>query len=669
MQKGIWKRKATESKGLVGSVAVLCALSGCANPSDRPGEAAPLDGWSSTAFTPSTTPAYIGNGTLGLRLPAAGYCDPADVDPSPAFLLLRDRLYRFTNPLTMSVLFGDWNPSRGETWIRYRDELSFRTGVRTVRLFKSERGETKRVGVSVRVHPERNEVLLKMRFEPSIAKRQRLSIRWAGAKLAHRVPGQKNRFRFRVELRPVSPNEASGTERVQGELQISSGIGPDTWILTETEAGILAEADVEGEAAELDFLISFEDESAFRSVEDFDASADEVWRTRWITDIEIDGPIEDQRAIRSFLYYLWTNSSEKLPPMGVSHDRYKGHRFWDAEVWMLPVLCFIDPGLARQATNWRLKRTSGKVPWEAGAGGEELAPPEFQEAYHATGWVAWWAHRAYLLGLISAEEADRAAENAAEVFLRRASKTPRGWEILQVESPDEGRLRDNDLVTNLLAKWCARRAAAARSTVTAVGTKSLLEFAEALRVPTDSSGIPITYDGDALKGYQQAAALLVLYPLEWPFPAPTTESMFDRYKDLAWKDGPAMSDSIHAVIACRLGRHEEAYRLWKKSWTAFLRQPHLLFAERAGTGSSYFSTGAAGCLQAVIYGFLGVRLEPAGGPSRKVSKPLHGGARLTLSPCLPSAWRKITFKNAQILGKRYTFEATHRGVSVREGGE
>lgn len=669
MQKDIWKRKATGRKGLIGSIAALTVLSACSKQVEQRPEDAPIDGWSSTLLTPSSTPAYVGNGNLGLRLPAAGYCDPADEVSSPAFLLLRDRLYKFRNPLTMSVRFGDWNPSGEQSWATYRDELDFRTGVRTVHLVENVGGETRRVRVSVRVHPILNSVLVKMRFESPLDEPQKLSIQCVGAGEAARVPGDADRFRFMAELQPVSPGEASGTERIQGELLISSRPEQRRWSLTETESGLRAEAQLEGGAEEVELLVSFDNGSELRNAEDFDASANDVWRTRWKTDIEVDGPAEDQRAVRSFLYYLWSNSSEKLPPMGVSHDRYKGHRFWDAEAWMLPVLCFIDPELAERATQWRLKRTNGKVPWEAGADGEELAPPEFQEAYHATGWVAWWAHRAHALGFIPADDADRAAVNAANVFLERASKTQRGWEILQVESPDEGRLRNNDLVTNLLAKWCAERAALTGAARTAEDASTFLAFAEGIQIPTDSSGAPITYEGDALKGYQQAAALLALYPLEWPFSAATSEAMFDRYKGLAWRDGPAMSDSIHATIACRLARRDEAYRLWKESWTAFLREPHLLFAERADSGDAYFSTGAAGCLQTVIYGFLGVRLEPAEGPPPRASKPLDGGVRLTLNPCLPSEWRRVTFKNVPILGKRYTLEATHGGVSIREGGE
>src|SRR5206468_4448346 len=46
---------------------------------------------------------------------------------------------------------------------------------------------------------------------------------------------------------------------------------------------------------------------------------------KWQTRIQIDGPKEDKRAVDSFFFRLYTNESAKLPPFGLSGERYGGH--------------------------------------------------------------------------------------------------------------------------------------------------------------------------------------------------------------------------------------------------------------------------------------------------------------------------------------------------------
>ncbi len=369
------------------------------------------------------------------------------------------------------------------------------------------------------------------------------------------------------------------------------------------------------------------------------------------TRIIIDGPDEDQRAIDSFLFNLYINGSPMLPPMGVSSAKYRGRRFWDAEAWMLPVYALIRPSVAKDATKWRADRVLRRrhIPWEAGADGEDLTPKEFARAIHVAGWVAWWIEGAAAFGFVSTETSREVAQIAFRQFEAAARDTARGIEIPNVESPDEGRLRNNDLVTNLLAKWTAER----------IGSD---EWAKKVVIPRASDGLPATYDNDHLKTYQQAAALLALYPLEWPFDLVTQHRMFDRYKDKTSEVGPAMSDSIHAVIAARLGRADEAYVLWKRSWEPFVDR-NMQFQERRGSQDTYFVTGAAGCLQSVIYGFLGVRISKEAVRGRSV--PMRNGCHLSIEPNLPKAWRSITFTNLWIDGRRYTIRADHDGVIIK----
>ena len=142
--------------------------------------------------------------------------------------------------------------------------------------------------------------------------------------------------------------------------------------------------------------------------------------------------------------------------------------------------------------------------------------------------------------------------------------------------------------------------------------------------------------------------------------------MVKRFAPLISRTGPAMSDSVVATIQARTGRPDDAYSTWRKSWQEFTG-PFLLFGEKRAGGRTYFTTGAAGSLQAVVFGFLGFRIDARPAPGAVWSKKLHGGRWLSVKPRLPKAWRSVTFRNFSVFGKKYTLTATHTYARVIQG--
>lgn len=415
------------------------------------------------------------------------------------------------------------------------------------------------------------------------------------------------------------------------------------------------------------------------------AASEESHDEFWKADIEIDGPAEDQLAIRTMLYYVRRGATDKLPPFGTTNAKYRGARFWDAEAWMLPVLAFVDREKAVEATEWRIKNTRGRMPWEAANGARDVTPKEFGNALHVTGWVAWWFQRAGELGLVHPKGQTGALMTAMRQYLKSIEHTDRGYEIRGVESPDEGKLRDNDLVTNVLSrlvgKWSLESAITKRDDMLPL-TKVLL--------PKESDGLPATYDNDAMKGYQQTAALLTVFPLEF-FEGEIAEKMFDRYADLTSEVGPAMSESVHATIAARLKR-ADAYDRWRRSWQIYTDDAMMFHEKRVKTkdgkdiypvevpsgglveyagrrhypDDAYFMTGAAGCLQTVLFGFSGIRFEPIEWEvDAVVVYPLRGQL-ITFRPNLPDQWRSIKLKNIWLGEKRTTILIDAKGATPVE---
>lgn len=447
----------------------------------------------------------------------------------------------------------------------------------------------------------------------------------------------------------------------------------------------------------------------------------EYWTKAWQTDVEIDGPVEDQQAVRSFLFYLRSaihpDGQMAISPFGLSNAKYNGHVFWDADIWVFPALALIDPERAKAITQYRLStmdraRGNGdewvwkerptahgklggmniggkffdlKFPWESSVTGRETAIGESRFEDHISGSVAFAAGQAKALGLVSQHDADVLLSGVEGFFRHRMERQPDGsMAIRDTMSPDEFHTGDNDLYTNLLVDriWRSRRPA---------NSPNLVK----MKLPQDATSF-LTYDNDPVKTYKQAAAVLAIYPLQYPPAEKQAKVMMERFADKITPNGPAMSDSVHALIWARIGETDKAYATWKKSWQRYTGHPLMLFSEKPGTSSplrpsssgagggggttisssskaggegkpTYFTTGAAGCLQTVLYGFLGFRIDSGVEPGAVWSMPLKGGQFLSVRPHLPKEWKRVTLKNFVVLGKRYTLTVDHQSARVTPG--
>ncbi len=390
------------------------------------------------------------------------------------------------------------------------------------------------------------------------------------------------------------------------------------------------------------------------------------------TDIEINGPVEDQQAVRSFLHYL--RAARPLSPYGLSNSTYFGHTFWDQDTWIFPALALTDPDGAKRLIDYRTKRIAQAAqnadqwlaqgrptsreqlgpatkrdsplmfPWESSVSGKETVPGESRFEHHISGSVARAFAMAKSLELCKPEIADRVINGVGDFYRLRTT----GSELKSVMSPDEFHVGDNDLYTNLVAQWTMNGGS--------------YEGPTKLKLPADSTSF-LTYDKDPVKSYKQAAAILAIFPLQYPPAEKQAREMMKRFQDKVTKNGPAMTDSIHALIWARLSEPELAYTTWRKSWQDFVKGPFLNFSEKRSKDSSYFYTGAAGCLQTVLYGFLGFRLDSNQAPGSIWSKQCLGNW-LSIKPTLPKAWKSVKLKGFSFKGQRYTLTVSHSGARV-----
>jgi trehalose/maltose hydrolase-like predicted phosphorylase len=220
-----------------------------------------------------------------------------------------------------------------------------------------------------------------------------------------------------------------------------------------------------------------------------------AWAARWAdADIRIDGDDELQRAVRFALFHLMASVPDVgealVGARGISGFAYRGHVFWDSDVFVLPFLAAAHPAAARAMLEYRVRRTAAataaaaamgregaRFPWESAWTGFDVTPRSFRDhagqlvqirtgdlEEHIVADVAWSA-----LTYLAWTGDHRFADDAAGVLL---AETARYWSsritlgedgrahILGVTGPDEyHEAIDDNAFTNVMARWNLRQAA------------------------------------------------------------------------------------------------------------------------------------------------------------------------------------------------------------------
>ncbi len=397
-----------------------------------------------------------------------------------------------------------------------------------------------------------------------------------------------------------------------------------------------------------------------------------AWRRLWVGDIEVTGDPEAQEALRVCRYQLLAGvragSAAGVPPMGQSTAAFNGHVFWDMDSWMLPALLPQNPELARSMLEYRFGTLSGarqnarteglpgaSYAWEsAGTGVETLHGGEFRHGRHVTGDVAL-ALRQYHQATGDAawlkERAWPILRETAANWASRAKKDESGFSFTGVTTPDElaGRV-DHSAWTNFVARENLRFAT---ETAKAVGQvpdprwKSVADGIAFRRHPESKLILAYASWKDTSKA-KQADTLLMLHPGGMKVRDEEAGRLYDYYAPRVIKNGPAMTDAIHAVIAARLGRGDEALSRFRESYRPFVRPPYHAYSEKRSRENLNFLTGCGGVLQAALYGFAGLRLEP---------DPAAPG-KPRLEPHLPPGWTGMRINDLHWRGKRWNVEIT-----------
>jgi protein-glucosylgalactosylhydroxylysine glucosidase len=389
-----------------------------------------------------------------------------------------------------------------------------------------------------------------------------------------------------------------------------------------------------------------------------------AWEALWTSDIVIDGDAEAQRDMRFALYHLYSFAREgtaySLSPMGLSGLGYNGHVFWDAELWMMPPLLALKPELAKSMLEYRFERLGAArqnarshgfqgamFPWESASEGQEATPvwaltgPFQQHITGCIGWAFWKYYQVTQDKQWLRERAYPVLKDAADFWISRVErKGPGRYEINNVIGANEWQENvDNNAFTNGMAITVLRYAAAAARALGVTPNPDWEHVAAnipILQFPDGTTRENASYDGVQIK---QADVNLLAYPLDIVSDEARIALDLNYYAPRLAPNGPAMGQSIVATLYARLGKAEQAYTVFQKSYQPLRTPPFGVLEEFQGGNNPYFATGAGGTLQTVLFGFGGLHIGDHGIEQRKTR--------------LPKRWKKLEIRGVGV--NRVTF--------------
>jgi trehalose/maltose hydrolase-like predicted phosphorylase len=412
----------------------------------------------------------------------------------------------------------------------------------------------------------------------------------------------------------------------------------------------------------------------------------ESWAHRWANaEVVIEGDPESELAARFAIFHLLSAAPESgeaaVGARGLTGDAYAGHVFWDADMFVLPVLCAIAPAAARAMLEYRIRRLpaaraearsrgleGARFPWESAGDGHDVTPREARGRHgeiipiatgvyeeHIVADVAWaaahyssWTGDA---GFLTGAGRDLIVDTA-RYWASRIRRDPAGHgHLYGVMGPDEyHEVVDDNAYTNVMARWNLRRGAELLEN----GGGSL--EAASWRVLAESMvdgwnperGIYEQFGGyfdlepllvsqvapppvavDVLLGAERVAAsqlikqadVLMLHHLMPEEVVTGSLAPCLSFYEPRTAHGSSLSPAIFASLLARAGQPERALELFRLA-------ARLDLDDRTGTtaGGLHLAT-MGGVWQALAYGFLGLHADAEG--------------TLAINPCLPAAWHAL----------------------------
>ncbi|TJY42652.1 glycoside hydrolase family 65 protein [Cohnella pontilimi] len=204
--------------------------------------------------------------------------------------------------------------------------------------------------------------------------------------------------RLWIDGSPVSPISKHSIKRRYLGTEMKVSLQQDERLVLEKTCSIHTSNDVDNQCQDLEQLkkasLSHLKQEAEKGYETLFAESARKWEEKWEA-VPIKMTTDqgfDQLAIRFAQYHLAImtpshDSRISIGAKGLTGEGYKGHVFWDTEVFILPYFLFTDPSQARKLLEYRYHTLGGArlnakrrgfqgamYPWESAGTGEEETP-------------------------------------------------------------------------------------------------------------------------------------------------------------------------------------------------------------------------------------------------------------------------------------------------------
>jgi kojibiose phosphorylase len=435
----------------------------------------------------------------------------------------------------------------------------------------------------------------------------------------------------------------------------------------------------------------------------------QAWSQEWERcDIQIDGDEEAQLAIRFNLFQLLIaaprhDNRVNIGAKTLSGFGYRGHSFWDTEIFMLPLFIYTSPHIARNLLDYRYERLPGarqkaaanrfegaQFPWESADTGEEVTPTWIPHYADRTRLIRIWtgdieihisadvAYAAHLYWKVTGDESwfvEKGAEmilDTAKFWASRAEwDDEKGrYEFNDVIGPDEYHDHvDNNYYTNRMAQWNLQTALDVLEWLKVQAPFKADELKQRLALTPElltnwkdvisRMYLPVQADGliEQFEGYfqrrevdlaaleprhisaqvlfgiegcnetqilKQPDVLMLQYLLRNEFSDKEIRVNYDYYTPRTdHTHGSSLGPSIQAIMACEVGKPDDAYEHFIRAVRADLRDI------RHNAGDGIHGASAGGTWQAVVFGFGGLHMTSQG---------------WSTIPRLPKHWKRLSFR-------------------------
>ncbi|HYN29131.1 MAG TPA: beta-phosphoglucomutase family hydrolase [Dermatophilaceae bacterium] len=440
----------------------------------------------------------------------------------------------------------------------------------------------------------------------------------------------------------------------------------------------------------------------------------EAWARRWDeTLVCIDGDPAMELAVRFSLFHLMgsapTEDEAAVGARGITGPDYKGHVFWDTDVFMLPFFAATAPSAARAMLEYRIRRlgpayeaaaregrTGARFAWESARTGADVTPREIHPLDGPVIPIHTGTHEDHIVADVAWAAVQYAAWTGDEDFLRGPGRplvldTARYWasrvrvdaegraHIDNVIGPDEyHELVDDNVFTNVMARWNLRRAAELAEEVGGVGPDEVARWRGVADALVDNYD-PETRLYEQFVGYHGLEPLIITQMAQTPIAADMVlgrpriqQSQVVKQPDVLMlhhlvpeetvpgslhpnmefyeprtAHGSSLSPAIHAGLLAREERWEDSLRLF--TMACRLDLDNLNHTTAGGLHMATFG----GVWQALVFGYLGMRPE---------------GRALRVDPRVPPTWERLRLR-LRFRGVRLHVEAGPESMRLWAEGE